>query len=79
MSPVMGPPECPRVLGSARVRSPLRASQVFPASVVRQSRFDDVYSVLGSRGEKMMGNVHCHRSTMYMIRSRMKVELVLLK
>ncbi len=66
MSPVMGPPECPRVPGSARVRSPLRASQLFPPSVVRQSLWDDVYRTLGSRGEKMMGNVHCHRSTMSM-------------
>ena len=42
MSPVIGPPEWPSVIGSARVRSPLIASQSSPPFVVFQSRFDDV-------------------------------------
>ena len=64
MSPVIGPPEWPSVIGSARVRSSLSRSQLLPPSVVRQSRLDDVYRVFGSMGEKMIGKVHCQRSTM---------------
>src|SRR4030088_250483 len=62
MSPVIGPPDGPIVLGSCRVRSPLSAAHVWPASVVRQSRCDDTYSVFGSTGENRIGKVHCHRS-----------------
>ena len=64
MSPVIGPPEVPRVEGSARVRSGEIACQLLPPSIVRHKRCDDVKSTLGSMGEKMIGNVHCHRSTM---------------
>ena len=64
MSPVIGPPEWPSVIGSARVRSGLSASQFVPPSVVRHNRFDDAYNTFASMGEKMIGKVHCQRSTM---------------
>ncbi len=63
MSPVIGPPERCSVDGSARVRSPLSAVQFAPPSSVIHSRCEDTYSRSGSIGEKMMGKVHCQRST----------------
>src|SRR5688572_2674078 len=62
MSPVIGPPEWPIVFGSCRVRSGLIRSQLCPPLVVFQTCCDEVYSTFGSTGEKMIGNVHCHRS-----------------
>src|SRR5487761_1987959 len=63
MSCVIGPPEGPMVLGSWRVRSgPIRA-QLWPASVVFQRCCELVNSRRGLTGEKMIGYVHCHRST----------------
>ena len=61
---LIGPPEWPRVSGSARVRSGLNTSHELPPSVVFHSRFDDTYRTLSSIGEKMIGKVHCQRSTM---------------
>src|SRR5688500_15182740 len=62
MSPVIGPPECPIVFGSWRVRSGLIRSQLWPPLVVFQRCCDDVYSAVGSAWEKITGYVHCHRS-----------------
>ena len=39
------------------------ASHVWPPLVVFQTRCDDAYKVFGSTGEKMIGYVHCQRST----------------
>src|SRR5688500_18985548 len=62
MSPVIGPPECPIVFGSWRVRSGLIRSQLCPPLVVFHTCCDEVYSTFGSTGEKMIGYVHCQRS-----------------
>src|SRR5574338_1496684 len=62
MSWVIGPPDGPIVLGSWRVRSPEILVHVWPPFVVFHTCCDDVYSTVGSTGEKMIGYVHCHRS-----------------
>src|SRR4051812_9708356 len=62
MSPVIGPPECPIVMGLWRVRSPEIAVQLCPSVVVFQRRCEPAYSTLGFSGEKMIGYVHCQRS-----------------
>src|SRR5512139_2304223 len=62
MSPVIGPPDFSCVSGACRVRSPLSRSHVLPPSRVAHRRCDDTKSSLGSTFEKMIGNVHCHRS-----------------
>src|SRR4051794_37512926 len=63
MSCVIGPPESCIVFGSWRGRSPLIFFHVCPWLVVFPTGCGDVKSRLGSTGEKMIGNVHCHRST----------------
>src|SRR6185503_1059376 len=62
MSCVIGPPDGPIVFGSWRVRSPEILVHVCPPFMVFHTCCDDVYSTLGSTGEKMTGYVHCHRS-----------------
>jgi hypothetical protein len=62
MSRVMGPPESPRVDGSARVRSGLILVQLWPSLVVFHTCCDEMYSVFGSNGSNTIGNVHCQRS-----------------
>src|SRR3990172_4198745 len=52
MSPVIGPPECPCVTGSCRVRSPLIAVQFCPPLVVFHRRCDDAKRSFGSAFEK---------------------------
>ncbi len=51
------------VLGSWRVRSGLMRVQLWPPLVVFQRCCELVYRTCGSTGEKMMGYVHCQRST----------------
>src|SRR5947207_9120242 len=63
MSCVIGPLECCMVFGSWRVRSPLIFSHVCPLLVVFQTCCDEVKRMVGSTGEKMIGKVHCQRST----------------
>src|SRR5215471_7026598 len=63
MSCVIGPPDSVIVFGSWRERSPLIASHVSPPLVVLHTRCDEVYSTFASTGEKMIGYVHCQRST----------------
>src|SRR5579864_2845992 len=63
MSPVMGPPEWPSVFGSWRVRSGLIFSHVCPPLTVFHTCCDPVYKAFASTGEKMIGKVHCQRST----------------
>src|SRR6266540_1238984 len=55
MSWVIGPPEGPRVFGSARVRSPEIRSQVWPSLVVFQRCCEEAKITLGSSGEKTIG------------------------
>src|SRR5437879_5250551 len=63
MSCVIGPPESCIVFGSWRVRSPLIRSQLSPPLVDFHTCWEQVYRTFGSTGEKMIGYVHCHRST----------------
>src|SRR5437667_5874812 len=63
MSCVIGPPESCIVFGSWRVRSPLIFSHVWPLLVVFHTCCDEVKRMFGSTGEKMIGKVHCQRST----------------
>src|SRR5689334_9905647 len=61
MSSVMGPPEGFCLDLSLRVRSPLIAVQLCPASVDLKTISAEVYSVLGSCGEMNRGSVHWKR------------------
>src|SRR6478672_353789 len=63
MSCVIGPPDGPMVFGSCFVRSGLIRSHVSPPFDVRHTCCDEVYSTVGSAAEKMIGYVHCQRST----------------
>ncbi len=62
MSIVISPPVGPNVSGSARVRSGLIRSQLWPSSVVRHTCCEVVYITRSSSGENTIGNVHCQRS-----------------
>src|SRR5258708_36144638 len=63
MSWVIGRPEGPIVFGSWRVRSGLMRSHFSPPFVVRHTCCDEVKRTVGFAGEKMIGYVHCQRST----------------